>query len=62
MDNYYILLLNNRPYGIGDLPYMLELLEDYICIHRMYGKEFVDFRIEKFEKYYRNNVIEIKEI
>lgn len=54
MSNNYVLLLNNRLYGIGDLPYMMELLEDYICIHRMYGKETIDFRIEELGRYLSN--------
>lgn len=58
MNGYYVLLMQRdgiyKLYGIGDLPYMLELLEDYICVCKMYGNETGEFKIEKLERYLLN--------
>ena len=51
MEGYYILYFLNdgvpQFYGLGDLPYMIELLDDYINTCKIYGKDSLDFRIEK---------------
>jgi hypothetical protein len=43
----YILYLNGSVYGTGDLKYIHELITDYVLHCKMYGKEEVNFKIEK---------------
>lgn len=62
MGGYYILYFLNGDtqqfYGLGDLPYMIELLDDYINTCKMYGKDSIDFRIEKVELFLKRQGLE----
>jgi len=42
---YFIEKEGLRFYGSGDMPYIMELLNDYLNTCRMYGKKEVDFKI-----------------
>lgn len=42
----YRLYLNDKPYGIGDLKYMNELISDWLNCN-MYGSDQSIFKIEK---------------
>lgn len=43
----YVLYLNGKPYGTGDLRYMHELITDYISRMESFGTEEVEFKIER---------------
>lgn len=47
-DNKYVLYLNNRPYGTGDMKYMSELINDYLSFHE--DNKSTKFEIEKASK------------
>lgn len=44
----YILYLNGKHYGTGDLEYIHELITDYISRMESFGAEEVEFKIEKW--------------
>lgn len=46
----YILYLNGSPYGRGDLPYMMELINDYVMTNKLYGHSEVEFQIIERDK------------
>lgn len=48
--NRYILYLNGNAYGNGDLPYFHELITHYMCRMDEFGKDEVEFKIEKWVK------------
>lgn len=45
----YILYMNDKLYGRGDLRYMHELITDHLLTKQMYGAEEVSFQIVKRE-------------
>lgn len=49
--NVFKLYLNGRFYGSGDLPYMNELIADYLVKNGMYGKDKMDFSVERQTDY-----------
>ena len=49
-NNSYILFINGKHYGRGDLPYMTELFKDYVETCKMYGRDEVSFTVKKYEK------------
>lgn len=45
---YYLYFIKDNSYefyGTGNLKYIMELLNDYIYIHKIYDKDMIDFRI-----------------
>lgn len=34
-------------YGCGDMNYIMELLNDYLAIHKMYNKSEIEFKIKE---------------
>lgn len=36
-----------RPYGTGSMRYIRELLFDYLVINDLYGKDEIEFKIER---------------
>ncbi|QQO41082.1 hypothetical protein 015DV002_128 [Bacillus phage 015DV002] len=47
----YICFLNGKPYGKGDLEYMLELFKDYVVTCEMYGKARCDFTVVSLDEW-----------
>ncbi|AKO92011.1 hypothetical protein BEH_07790 [Priestia filamentosa] len=46
----YIMFVNGKRYGSGDLVRIRELISNYILIHQIHNKEDVSFRIVRGEK------------
>lgn len=46
----YILYLNGSPYGRGDLPYIMELIQDYVITNKLYEADEVEFHIVERDK------------
>lgn len=56
---YYLYFIENnreRLYGSGDMSYIMELLYDYLEIHKMYNKEQIKFKISKKAQIKQENV------
>ena len=49
MELRYTLYLNGSFYGCGTIEYINELISDYLVNCNMYGRNEVDFRVEKVE-------------
>lgn len=41
----YSLHLNGEYYGSGDLAYMMELIQDWVITHSLYGQSEANFKI-----------------
>lgn len=46
-DLYFIVSGIEEFYGHGDMKYMMELLQDYLEIHKMYNKSEIVFKIKE---------------
>lgn len=45
--NKLTLYKNGKPYGVGDISYVIELINDYVDDCDMYGHSEVEFTIKK---------------
>ncbi|MEB9454201.1 hypothetical protein [Bacillus anthracis] len=50
MKHRYRLYLNGDYYGFGPIDYINSLIRDYLVDCELYGREKVDFRVEKIVK------------
>lgn len=60
MKNTYILHLNNKIYGWGNMKSIIILIDDYLRLHD--NKEEIDFKITEYNEYLKNNQIAINMI
>lgn len=46
----YLMFLNGKLYGRGDLCYMVELFTNYVHTCKLYGKKEVTFTVREYDK------------
>ena len=63
MRNIYHLLIKGqkekeyRGYGFGDMPYIIELLDDYLNICKMYNQDSVEFKVLTNDEMFKEGLL-----
>lgn len=56
---YYLYFIENNKenlYGSGDMSYIMELIDDYLQVHKMYNREQVKFKVSTKAQIKKDNV------